>query len=169
MPRRLDGLAAVAEQLSAAVAAEDYEEAAVLRDELTRRQADGQEAVQEANRVFYEAFQNCDLKAMANIWGEGDHVQCIHPVASCIAGRADVLASWKTVLGTSGSFDIRVANPRVVLLGDSQAFVTCSEMVNAADTRGRIIATNIFEKQGGSWRIVHHHGSPQPAEVTSTS
>lgn len=34
---------------------------------------------------------------------------------------AQVLASWKTVLGTSGSFDIRVTSPRVVLLGAPSA------------------------------------------------
>lgn len=167
-PRRLDGLADVAQRLSAAVDAEDYEKAAALRDELNRRQADGQEAVQEANRLFYEAFQTRDLKAMAAIWGEGDHVQCIHPISSCIAGRADVLASWKTVLGTTGSLNIRVVNPRVVLLGESQAFVTCTEMMDAGDTRGRIVATNVFEKQGNTWRMVHHHGSPQPADVALT-
>lgn len=24
----------------------------------------------------------------------------------------------------------------------------------------RIAATNVFEKQGGAWKLVHHHGSP---------
>ena len=27
---------------------------------------------------------------MAAIWGEGEHVQCIHPVSGVIAGRDDV-------------------------------------------------------------------------------
>lgn len=26
----------------------------------------------------------------------------------------------------------------------------------------RIAATNVFEKQGGAWKLVHHHGSPAP-------
>lgn len=26
----------------------------------------------------------------------------------------------------------------------------------------RIAATNVFEKQGGVWKLVHHHGSPAP-------
>ncbi len=32
------------------------------------------------------------VQAMATIWGEGDHVQCIHPVSGVIAGREDVRA-----------------------------------------------------------------------------
>ena len=27
---------------------------------------------------------------MEQLWGTGDHVQCIHPLAGCIAGRVDV-------------------------------------------------------------------------------
>jgi hypothetical protein len=36
---------------------------------------------------------------------------------------------------------------RVALLGDAGAFVTCTELIDAADNRGRIAATNVFEKQ----------------------
>lgn len=42
----------------------------------------------------------------------------------------------------------------------STAYVTCLELMDAADSRGRILATNIFEKQEGKWKLVHHHGSP---------
>ena len=41
--------------------------------------------------------------------------------------------------------------------------MTCVEVVDAEDTKGRIAATNIFEKQGGEgWKLVHHHASPIP-------
>ena len=29
-------------------------------------------------------------QAMSDIWGRGEHVQCIHPAAGCIAGRENV-------------------------------------------------------------------------------
>ena len=60
-----------------------------------------------------------------------------------------VLASWEMVLGAGGSVDIRLAEVRVALLGAERAFVTCTELINAADNRGRIAATNVFEKQVG--------------------
>ena len=44
----------------------------------------------------------------------------------------------------------------------SQAFVTCVELTEAGDSKGRIAATNVFERQGGAWKLVHHHGSPMP-------
>ena len=30
------------------------------------------------------------MQAMSEIWGSGEHVQCIHPAAGCIAGRESV-------------------------------------------------------------------------------
>jgi hypothetical protein len=36
---------------------------------------------------------------------------------------------------------------RVALLGERSAFITCTELIDATDNRGRIAATNIFEKQ----------------------
>jgi len=148
---------------------EDYGLAAKLRDEIKRRNRDGREMVREANRMFYAAFEDCDFRGMAAIWGDGDHVQCIHPQAGCIAGRADVLASWHAVLGGVGSFSIRLENVRITLLGEASAYVTCTEIVSARDNKGRTAATNIFEKQQGRWQIVHHHGSPEPAPLPRAS
>ena len=32
----------------------------------------------------------CGEQDMCSVWGSGEHVQCIHPMAGCIAGRQDV-------------------------------------------------------------------------------
>lgn len=56
------------------------------------------------------------------------------------------------VLGAGGSVNIRLAEVRVALLGAERAFVTCTELINATDNRGRIAATNVFEKQVGLLR-----------------
>ena len=32
----------------------------------------------------------CSAQAMQEIWGHGEHVQCLHPAANCIQGREDV-------------------------------------------------------------------------------
>jgi hypothetical protein len=42
----------------------------------------------------------------------------------------------------------------------SDGYVTCVEVMESGDSKGRILATNIFQKQGGKWKIVHHHASP---------
>ena len=52
-----------------------------------RRRFDNRLAVEEANDAFYEAFRSGSLSAMSAIWGEGEHVQCVHPGSAVIAGR----------------------------------------------------------------------------------
>ena len=84
-------------------------------------------------------------------------MQCVHPGAACIAGRSSVLASWKIIL-SSGRMKITTEDVRIFAT-ESEGFVTCVEVMDAGDSRGRIVATNVFEKQGGKWKIVHHHGS----------
>lgn len=73
-------------ELNLAISEENYTTAARLRDQLSNSKHDNRVAVEEAQRKFYTAFEKGDLDAMDAIWGEGEHVQCIHPQAGCIAG-----------------------------------------------------------------------------------
>lgn len=129
-----------------------------------RRRFDNRLAIEEANDAFYAAFISGSQSAMAAVWGVGEHVQCIHPAAGCIAGRDTVLESWKLVLGGS-RLKITLEDVRIYA-NETDGYVTCVEIVEADDSKGRIAATNIFEKQkGGKWKIIHHHASPLPSIV----
>eukprot|EP00884_Botryococcus_braunii_P005402 jgi/Botrbrau1/14863/Bobra.0326s0009.1 len=97
---------------------------------------------------------------MSEIWGSGEHVQCIHPGSACLAGRKEVLQGWDMILQHCGPMDILIADVRI-FLNDNLAVVTCLELMSTNDAAtGRNTATNIFEKQDGRWVIVHHHGAP---------
>jgi len=126
-----------------------------------RRRQDSRLAVEEANEKFYQAFRTGNLQLMSQIWGSGAHIQCIHPAAECIANREQVLNSWKIILAGGQKMQIDLEDVRIYAT-DTEGFVTLIEVVNTDDSRGRVAATNIFEKQKGVWKIVHHHGSPVP-------
>lgn len=79
-------MAKLERDLEAAVAAEEYTEAARLRDQLAAALHDGTVAVTHANNMFYSAFATCDMAAMGRVWGDGDHVRCIHPTTQPITG-----------------------------------------------------------------------------------
>ncbi|KAI8463005.1 MAG: hypothetical protein J3K34DRAFT_445629 [Monoraphidium minutum] len=98
---------------------------------------------------------------MTKVWGKGDYVQTIHPGAGVISGREQVIESWRQILKgvRPRAFKITVEDVRVFAT-EGGGFVTCTEVVEADDNRGRTIATNVFEKQGGKWVMTHHHGSP---------
>ncbi|WPT15520.1 F-box protein SKIP8 [Picochlorum sp. SENEW3] len=160
-PRTLQRLV---EDLDSAIDREEYELAASLRDEIQKRRDDNRLAVEEANDAFYDAFRGGNYVAMAKIWGSGAHVQCIHPAAECIAGREDVLASWKLILASSQRMDIELEDVRIYAT-DTQGIVTVVEVVDTEESRGRVVATNIFEKQKGDWKLVLHHGGSVPRKM----
>ncbi|QDZ18445.1 UVR domain-containing protein [Chloropicon primus] len=145
--------------LEQAIEGEDYERAASVRDEIKRLTEADKVQIADANESFYRAFGNGSMTEMAQVWGHGDHCRVVHPGAGCIMGRDGVLTSWKHIFSVGG-YDIKVDQVEIhSLAGGNSALVTCTESVDSGATMGKIIATNIFEKQKGEWKMVHHHGS----------
>ena len=145
--------------MNAAIEAEDFENAAVYRDLLNDMRGSASAAVADANERFYEAFRAGDAVKMRTCWGNGDHVQCLHPGAACIGGAERVAQSWDIVfsgLPPGTGLEIDVEQTRVHA-GDDWGFATCVEKVRSDDGVGTLAATNVFEKQAGEWKIVHHH------------
>lgn len=113
-----------------------------------------------ANEAFYEAFRRGDSTAMDAIWAVRAPVACIHPGWHALVGRDRVMASWRAILENGGG-PIRCAAQRVIGLG-ATALVICEEHVDD----NRLIATNVFVREDGHWRLAHHHAGPvaQPEE-----
>jgi translation initiation factor 2A len=110
--------------MRAAIEAEDFENAAVYRDLLNTLKNSAAAAVQDANERFYEAFRSGDSRKMRACWGNGDHVQCLHPGAACIGGDNNVQQSWEIVFSSlppGVRLEITVEQTRVhaATIGDS--------------------------------------------------
>lgn len=110
-----------------------------------------------ANDAFYVAFAGRDLDAMDEVWSRRASVTCIHPGASPLQGRERVIQSWQAILSNPASPDIICHSPIAQLLGDV-AYVLCWEQIQQAF----LVATNIFVREDGRWRMVHHQASPAP-------
>ena len=48
-----------------------------------------------------------------------------------------------------------------MIFAGSSAYVICYEKV----TNGVLIATNIFVREDGAWRMIHHHAGQTSAQV----
>ena len=110
------------------------------------------EAVLFANEAFYRAFADRDLTAMAEVWSERSAVVCIHPGWPPVQGREAVLSSWQGILGNPDSPQIQCRAAEAYISG-AMAFVVCYEEIQGQ----YLIATNVFVREGGPWRMVHHH------------
>ncbi len=113
-----------------------------------------QAAVLKANQSFYRAFAERDLATMEKLWSTKKSVAVIHPGWTGLDGRKAVIDSWRRILANPDSPDIKVAQAKAYVF-EKMAFVVCYEILES----GVLIATNIFVKQDGSWKMVHHHAS----------
>ncbi len=59
---------------------------------------DEREAVLNANRAFYRAFNDRDFDAMDTIWAPTGSMICVHPGQAPLYGRVEIMASWRAIV-----------------------------------------------------------------------
>ena len=127
-------------------------------------------AVEAANTELYRAFEEADVDAMATLWDGADDpaaaadVVCVHPGWPMLTGRSQVLRSWSAIMAGTAYIQFFLTDVRVRVAGDT-AVLTCTENVLTAvseseGTGAAVVATNVFRRRPGGWRIQVHHGSP---------
>jgi ketosteroid isomerase-like protein len=104
-----------------------------------------------ANLEFYRAFTARDLVAMEALWARGKPVACVHPGWPPLFGRDAVMESWRGILANPDAPRIACYDERVMLYGDT-ALVLCEEELGG----GTLIASNLFVREDGAWKIAHH-------------
>lgn len=108
-----------------------------------------------ANEAFYATFARRDATAMDRLWARKSGVTCIHPGWAPIQSRTGVIKSFRRILESPSAPKIACVEPRAHLLGDT-AYVLCFEVFAGS----RLAATNIFVREDGAWRLVHHQAGP---------
>ena len=106
-----------------------------------------------ANAAYYRAFRMGDDALMGRTWHEGD-ITCLHPGWPLITGRSAVLASYRRIMSNPDQPPVTCHEEQVFITGDV-ARVICVEAVAGA----QLVATNLFQRAGADWRMIHHHAS----------
>jgi ketosteroid isomerase-like protein len=114
------------------------------------------------NEAFYEAFEQQDLDAMSAVWKQSEDVRCSHPGEAPAHGWDAVRASWRRIFESTDLFRVRVTDIQARVC-DDLAVVVCVELITAVSDgeamEGAVAATNVYERVGGRWLMVHHQGS----------
>ena len=118
--------------------------------------------VEEANARFYRVFESLDLRQMDEVWAHGEHVRCVHPCWGLLTGWDAVRESWEAIFKNSEEMRFSITDLNVYVERPI-GWVTCTENI-LSEARGNIsvtslLATNIFERSAGEWRMIHHHAS----------
>jgi ketosteroid isomerase-like protein len=113
------------------------------------------DAVLNVNLDFYRAFNERSLKTMEAFWAKNAPVLCVHPGWTAVTGRESVLQSWRAILANPDSPRVMCHDDRAFLYGDI-AIVQCEEELDS----GHLVATNMFIREDGDWKLIHHQASP---------
>ena len=104
---------------------------------------------------------------MDQIWSHEPHVRVIHPVSKeVLSGWDAVRKSWEETFARFEQVTISMKDTQV-LVGQHVAWIVGHEQGQGRRSGGEVVtvtalATNVFEKQGDNWLMVHHHGSRPP-------
>lgn len=117
---------------------------------------------------FYEAFNNKDLIAMANIWANTEDITAENPAGGIRRGWSELKWVYEKVLGSPSKvcaefydYTIHVAGEAFWSVGRERIFLN----IGGEDSVLNVRITRIFKKVDGSWRLVHLHGSFEDPEM----
>ena len=117
------------------------------------------------NEVFYKALVDGNLGLMEEVWVKDPRAKCVHPGWPILLGWEAIRQSWKNIFDSGGPTKIQISNVTIEISGDL-AWIACIEHISHV-IRDQVQinmaqATNIFERHGSDWLMIHHHASPMP-------
>jgi len=126
-----------------------------------------------ANQKFYEALSAGSIEGISAACAHDADVTALHETSSEVAvGWREVLESWKAVPFESFANLTVVMHGPVIKVNGAIARVVGLEKVRGTTKQGQDFAftalgTNIYEKRGEEWLIVHHHASKAAENLVS--
>jgi ketosteroid isomerase-like protein len=148
------------------------------------------EQVEAANTAFYEAVEQADFEAVSELWlspsdlgidetfhdpADSAVVSCVHPGWPVLTGRGEVLRAYALIMANTEYIQFFLTDVHVSVTGDT-AVVTCTENIlsgGPAPDEGEelgpllgqlVVATNVFRRTSGGWKMWAHHASPVLAD-----
>jgi ketosteroid isomerase-like protein len=127
--------------------------------------------VRKASDQFYAALNSMskgDAGPMADVWSHSADVTTMHPLGGREVGWDQVAGPWGQIAGLASGGQVKLTDQLVRASGDMayETGVEKGEMTLA----GRQVpinhrVTNVYRREGGAWKVVHHHTDESPAMI----
>ena len=112
----------------------------------------------EAESVYYEAFEHGDSQVMSALWSQGD-VVCVHPGSGAILGHTAVMRSWHHIFSNAQKPEIKFSVVKRTH-ADGLAVHLVAEEISSEDVATVVVlATNVYQRGDSGWLMIEHHAS----------
>lgn len=131
-------------------------------------QATTADDVAAANAAFDAALSRRDLAAVEALYLQDDEVTAAHPRdREPVQGWAAVRKTWVDTFARFSQLSVVMPKPTIRVMGDTAVVVGLENVRarRAADEAAvafDAMTTNVFQRQGGKWLMVHHHATMMP-------
>jgi len=129
-----------------------------------------EDEVRQASGQFYAALNrvlNGDPGPMVEVWSHSSDVSSMHPFGRRSLGWEEVRAGWEQAAQALSDGQVSLDDSVVVPIADDVAYTLGTEhgQAKAGDESIRVDwrVTNIYRREGGEWKMVHHHTDLSPA------
>ena len=119
------------------------------------------ETSDDAEKAFYDAFQQSDIELMMAVWANTQDITCIHPGGSRLEGQLNVRDSWQQIFSQDNGIKFEINQKKVVQDGSIAIHHVIEAIYMDGELQSEILATNIFRKESDSWHMILHHASPE--------
>lgn len=134
-----------------------------------------EDEVRAASADFYAALNrmvNGDARSLGDIWSHSATVTTMHPIGGRDVGWDQVGKSWEQVAQLCTDGQVTLSDQFVQVAGDAayELGVEHGKFTLAGQpVTGECRVTNIYRRESGTWKVVHHHTDVAPAMVDVVS
>ena len=127
--------------------------------------------VREASKKFYAGLNrmaNGESNVFSEIWSHNSAATAMHPIGGRDIGWDAVKKSFDQVAGMAENGKVELKDQIIHILGDA-AYEIGTEHAKftlaGKEVKGEIRVTNIYQREDGKCRMVHHHTDIAPPMV----
>ena len=127
-----------------------------------------EDEVRAASAKFYAALNRMlagDARSLGDIWSHSPAVTALHPIGDWHVGWDDVKSSFDKVAKASTGGQVSITDQLIRVAGDMAYEVGMEHAQFAVAGQPLTVhsrVTNIYRREQGAWKIVHHHGDKSP-------
>jgi len=145
---------------------------AQARHEKSSASPEAENEIRAATILFYAALNTAihgDLTPLSAVWSHRPEVTNLNGLGGLALGWTEVRADFRNMarLYPAGHFAAPQNFVMVVVVGDI-GYSVCRETGELRSSDGPMVrfdrrATNIFEREDGKWKMIHHHADATTA------